>query len=107
VRRGGRWLLHDAVRLEGEVDATLQRASIAGGARAIATLVHVAPDAEAALDGVRAGLDDAVGEAGVSAWNGMLVARILAGEAAALRRAVIAALVVLRKGRPMPRVWLC
>ncbi len=107
VRRGGRWLLHDAVRLEGEVDATLQRASIAGGARAMATLVHVAPQAEAALDGVRAALTDMAGEAGVSAWNGMLVARILAAGAAPLRRAVIAALAVLRAPRPLPRVWLC
>jgi urease accessory protein len=107
VRRGGRWLLHDAVRLEGEVDAALQRAPIGGGARAVATLVHVAPNAEAALDGVRATLTDTVGEAGVSAWNGMLVARILAADAAALRRAVVAALSVLRLPRPLPRVWLC
>ncbi|MGA3398803.1 MAG: urease accessory protein UreD [Acetobacteraceae bacterium] len=107
VRRGGRWLLHDAVRLEGEVDASLRRATIAGGARAMATLVHVAPNAEAALDGVRAALADADVEAGVSAWNGMLVARILAGDAALLRRAVIAALAMLRAPRPLPRVWLC
>jgi urease accessory protein len=37
----------------------------------------------------------------------MLVARILAADAAVLRRAVIAALQVLRGGRPLPRVWLC
>ena len=48
IRRDGRWLLHDAVRLDGEVDAALRRPAIAGGARAMATLVHVAPDAEAA-----------------------------------------------------------
>ena len=107
VRRGGRWLLHDAVRLDGEVDAALQRAPIAGGARAMATLVHVAPDAEAALDGVRAALADTVGEAGASAWNGMLVARILAADGAVSRRAVIAALQVLRAPRPLPRVWMC
>jgi len=107
VRRGGRWLLHDAVRLDGEVDAALQRAPIAGGARAMATLVHVAPHAEAALDGAHAALADTVGEAGVSAWNGMLVARILTSDSAALRRAVIAALAVLRAPRPLPRVWLC
>ena len=107
VRRGGRLLLHDAVRLDGEADAALQRASIAGGARAMATLVHVAPDAEAALQSVRAALADTVAEHGVSAWNGMLVARILAPDAAATRRAVIAALQLLRAPRPLPRVWLC
>lgn len=107
VRRGGRWLLHDAVRLEGEVDAALRRATIGGGARAVATLVHLAPGAEAALDAVRAAMAEAVDEAGASAWNGMLVARILAADAAALRRAVIVALQVLRAPRPLPRVWLC
>ena len=38
VRRGGRLLLHDAIRLDGEVAATLQRPAIAGGARAVATI---------------------------------------------------------------------
>jgi urease accessory protein len=107
VRRAGRWLLHDAVRMEGEVDAALQRATIAGGARASATLVHVAPDAAAPLESVRAAFADMAVEAGASAWNGMLVARILASDAAALRRAVVAALAVLRAPRPLPRVWLC
>jgi len=107
IRRGGQWLLHDSVRLDGEVDATLRRAPIAAAARAVATLVHVAPDAEAGLEGVRTALAAAPGEAGASAWNGMLVARILAPDSAALRRAVVAALSVLRAPRPLPRVWLC
>ncbi|MDR3535040.1 MAG: urease accessory protein UreD, partial [Acetobacteraceae bacterium] len=54
VRRGGALLLHDAIRLDGEVDAALQRGAIGGGAGAVATIVHVAPDAEARLETVRA-----------------------------------------------------
>jgi urease accessory protein len=73
----------------------------------LATLVHVAPDAAASLENVRAALADLAVEAGASAWNGMLVTRILAQDAAALRRAVVAALAVLRAPRPLPRVWLC
>jgi urease accessory protein len=107
VRRDGSWLLHETVRLDGDVDAMLQRPAIAAGARALATLVFVAPEAEAALDGVRAALDGTPVEAGTSAWNGMLVARFLAGDAAALRAAVVAALATLRGSRPLPRVWLC
>ena len=68
VRRGNDLLLHDAIRLEGEVDAVLARPAVAAGARALATVVHVAPDAEARLDRVRE-------VAPASAWNGMLVAR--------------------------------
>src|ERR1700690_1059772 len=106
VRRGGNLLLHDAIRLDGEVDRIMQRTAIAGGARAVATVVHVAPDAEAQVDAVRAA-GDGVADFGVSAWNGMLIARILADDGAAARRAVVAALAVLRDGRPLPRVWLC
>jgi urease accessory protein len=58
----------------------------------------------ARLDAVRAVLPD---EAAASAWNGMLVTRLLAGNAAALRLAATAVLHVLRDGRPLPRVWLC
>jgi urease accessory protein len=106
VRRGEDLLLHDAIRLDGEVDQVLERTPIAGGARAVATLVHVAPDAEAWLDAVRAALADMPGF-GASAWNGMLIARILAPDGASSRRGVVAALSVLRDGRPLPRVWQC
>ena len=46
-------------------------------------------------------------EAGVSAWDGMLLARILAPDGAALRAAVVAGLQAIRGGRMLPRVWLC
>lgn len=104
IRRGGHLLLHDAVRLDGEVAAALQRKAIAAGAGALATLVHVAPGAEAMVGAVRGLLQE---EAGASAWNGMLITRILAASSAALRAVVVAVLGVLRAGRPLPRVWQC
>ncbi len=107
VRRDGHWLLHDAVRMDGSVDAMLRRKAVGDGARAVATLLHVAPAAEALLTPVRDALADSAAEAGVSAWNGMLVARMLAADSALLRGAVVAALSVIRAPRPLPRVWLC
>jgi urease accessory protein len=120
VCRGGTPLLHDAIRLAGDMDATLARPAIAAGARAVATIVLVAPDAEARLEALRAALgmveasvgavtaaEASGGEAGASAWNGMLFARILAPDGAALRRLVMAGLECLRGGRTLPRVWLC
>jgi urease accessory protein len=104
VRRAGRLVLHDAIRLEGEVTAMLARKAIADGAGAIATILHVAPDAEAALDALRAALPT---QAGASAWNGVLLARILAPDGASLRITAVAALQALRGSRPLPRVWLC
>jgi urease accessory protein len=104
VRRGGRLLLHDAIRMDGAVADMLRRPAIGGGARAVATLVHVGPGAEDALDAVRAVLPV---EAGASAWDGMLVVRVLASDGAVLRAAVVAALRALRSARPLPRVWQC
>ncbi len=105
VRRSGVLVLHDAVRLPERVGDALARRAIGGGARAVATIVLVAPDAAARLEGLRAAL--AAHEAGASAWNGILLARIIAPDAAALRRAVAAGLTFLRGGRALPRVWMC
>jgi urease accessory protein len=105
VRRGDQLLLHDAIRLDGEIDASLQRAAIGGGANVVATVVYVAPDAGDKLNAVRTAMGPA--EAGASVWNGMLIARILGTGSASVRRTVIAALDVLRDARPLPRVWLC
>ncbi|MGD0104040.1 MAG: urease accessory protein UreD [Rhodopila sp.] len=105
VRRGDELLLHDAIRLDGEIDAALKRQAVAGGANVVATMVYVAPDAGVKLDAVRAAVG--VAEAGASAWNGMLIARILGSDSASVRGTVIAALAVLRESRPLPRVWLC
>lgn len=114
IRRGGRLIWQDTTRLDGAVAETLARPAVAAGARAMATLVHVAPDAGARLDAVRGSWpghgekrDATAVEMGASAWDGMLIARILAPDAAALRRTVIAALAVLRDGRPLPRLWNC
>jgi urease accessory protein len=105
VRRDGRRVLHDAIRLDGPVSAVLARSAVARGAAAVATLVLADERAEAAVDRLRAALEGH--EAGVSAWDGLLVARILAPGGAALRAAVTAGLNILREGRTLPRVWMC
>lgn len=105
IHRDGVVILHDSTRLIGEVDAKLSRKAMAGGARAVAVLFHVGPDAAEMLEPVRAALAGV--EAGVSAWDGMLVARLLGPSSAAVRGAAMAALHVLRAGRVLPRVWQC
>jgi urease accessory protein len=105
VRRDGALVLHDAVRMDGAVNTILERAATGNGARALATVVYVAPDAERLLEPVRLALGTA--EGGASAWNGMLIARILGPDSACVRRRVIPVLDVLRQSRPLPRVWLC
>ncbi len=53
VRRAGVPLYLDRIRLAGDVQAQLDRPGVAGGARAMASLVYVASDAEAQLAMVR------------------------------------------------------
>jgi urease accessory protein len=105
IRRGGELLLHDAIRLDGDIDAVMQRTATGGGAKALATVIYVGPDADQKLNAVRAAFGSA--ETGASVWNGMMVVRILGPDSAAVRGTVVAALDVLREARPLPRVWLC
>ncbi len=102
VRRDGRLLWHDATRMHGDLAAMLDRPAVAAGGRAMATLLYVAPVAAARLDAVRAVLR---GDSGASAWDGMVVARMVARDAAALRATIVSALESLRAGRPLPRAW--
>ncbi len=103
IRHAGRLVLHDAIRLQGDVAPALARAAVGGGAGAVATIVMVGGDA--GLDRLRAAL--APFDAGVSGWNGLVVARIVAHDGARIRTAILAGLTALRAGRALPRVWNC
>ncbi|HXD45031.1 MAG TPA: urease accessory protein UreD [Pseudolabrys sp.] len=100
VRRGGRLAFAENVRLDGDITAKLARRACANGAIALATVL-IAPADDRMLEAVRA-LDFA-GEAGVSAWNGIAVARLVARDGASLRRDLVALLAGL--GQPVPRLW--
>lgn len=104
VRRGGRLVYADTFRLEGRVAGHLDRPAVAGGHRALATLLYVAPDAEARLEEARDALAGGSPECGASAWSGCLLVRWLAADVAALRRDA-ARFMRLFRGRPLPRVW--
>ena len=106
VRRTGRLIFADRVRLDGTIGAKLDRPAVAGGARSVATMLLAAPDAVARVEPLRTTLQafaEAV-ESGVSVRDGMLVARLLARSPERLRAAMMGALGVLRKA-PLPRTW--
>ncbi len=105
IYQDGRLVLHDAIRIDGPAQSLLNHPASGAGARAVATLLHVGPDAERHLAPMRDRLTPF--HAGVSAWDGMLVARVVAEDGACLRAATMAGLNVLREGRPLPRVWEC
>ena len=104
VRRGGRLALAENVRLDGPVRALLDCPALGQGARAVASFLIIAPQAEARLDEVRALLADVAFPHGASAWNKMLLARLAAPSPEALRAVIVRLLAGLR-GRAAPRVW--
>ena len=105
--RAGRLVFADGLRLDGAIAATLARPAALNGGCAVATVVYAAPDAEARLEAALAALAGRPAEAGASAWNGILVARLAAIDGARLRATLLPLLATLREGRALPRVWLC
>jgi urease accessory protein len=94
IRRSGRLMFADALTLDGGIDKILARPAVAAGAAAIATLVQVAPDAQTRLDALRAAFGNEI-EAGASAFDGILIARLIAPDGFTLRRALLDALTAL------------
>ncbi len=107
IWRGGRLIYADTLALDADVEALMARASIGGGASAMAVLVHASDRASSLIEPVREALEDAKGRAAASTWNGLLAVRLLAPDGETLRHDIGAALAVLRDGRPLPRVWRC
>ena len=102
IRRGGRLIFADTLKLAGEVDPILALRAVAHGASAVATIVQVAPDAEAKVDRVRTISLPEV-EFGVSAFNGLIIVRALARNGFELRRLILAILENLET--PVPRAF--
>ncbi|MFT4014983.1 MAG: urease accessory protein UreD [Paracoccus sp. (in: a-proteobacteria)] len=102
ISRQGRPLFVENLRLTDSVLATDGPATLAG-ARAFATLVLVAPDAADRLDRARAALGQDVTSA-ASAFDGKLVARLMAGDGWPLRQALMRLIRAIRPA-PLPRVW--
>ena len=98
VRRGGRPLLIDPLRLD--TGSFGPSPALLGGAAAIASLWVVAPDAGDRLSTFRTTHEDV--ESAASAWNGRAVLRMRAADPAPLRAALTRTLAALH---PLPRVW--
>lgn len=103
LRRGGRLVFAETVRLDGDIAAKLAAPAIAGGGLAVATALIV-PGDEALLTRLRDAAAHAGSEVGVSCWNGFAMARICAQDAAKLRADMMALL--LHTGAMLPRMWL-
>ena len=105
LARAGRLVFADATRLD-HAGATLDRPASGAGARAVSTLLAASPDIEARLPELREALDTRPSEveAGASAFDGLIVCRLLSASPSRLRETAIAAILAL-SGRKPPRLW--
>jgi urease accessory protein len=104
IRRGGRLVFAENFRLDGAIADRLDEAAITGGRVAAGTVLMV-PGDDAAVAAVRAASEQFRGEVGISAWNGIALARLAAPDGAALRHDLVVMLSALGRG-PLPRNWL-
>ena len=104
IRRRGRIVHAEALRLQGEIAVRLEEGAVANGGRALATVL-ILPGDETMAAAVRALMPRLRCEAAASACNGKLAARLCAADGAALRddlRVILSAV----GGVSLPRLWL-
>ena len=104
LRRGGRLVFAENIRLDGDIGEKLGRAAVAKGGVAIGTALIV-PGDEALVERIRELTNSFGGEVGISCWNGFAMARFCAQDAARLRADMMAVLGVA-SGSALPRLWL-
>ncbi len=104
IRTGGRLIFAETARLDGEIAQRLAQRAVANSSVAMACIIKF-PGNETDAVAVRERQSDFAGEVGISAWNGLAVARLVAPDGATLRRDLVAALSALRAG-PLPRLWM-
>ena len=103
VRRDGSLVHAEALWLDGNIADKLRAPAIANGGIALATVL-VSPGDDTVAAVVRALGERYRGEVGVSAWNGLALVRLCAGDGAVLRHDLVEVLTALR-GATLPRLW--
>ena len=104
LRRAGRLVFAENIRLDGDIGAKLASPAIAKGGAAIGTALIV-PGDEALAERIRELSESFGSEVGISTWNGFAMARFCAQDAARLRADMMAVL-GRASGSALPRLWL-
>jgi urease accessory protein len=104
VRRGGKLVFAETLRLDGDIGAKLGARAAANGGVAIATVL-IAPGDEALVTRLREVAAGFRSEVGISAWNTFALARFCGADAARLRTDVITLLKTIDH-QALPRLWL-
>lgn len=101
LRRDGRLVLAEALKLGGAIEALGARAATLAGHAAFSTFVWQGTEPEAMLRRLRAELS---GTEGASLVEGLIVVRLVAADGYALRKRLMPLLALLAQA-PLPLVW--
>jgi urease accessory protein len=104
VRVGGELVFAETTRLDGDIAQCLSETAVAAKGAAVASVLKL-PGDEASAEVIRAMQRDFMGDVGVSAWNGLALARLVARDGAALRHDLLSVLTIWGAGM-LPRLWL-
>ncbi|WP_291854213.1 urease accessory protein UreD [Bradyrhizobium sp.] len=104
LRRGGKLVFAETIRLDGDIGEKLARPAVAKGGVAIGTALIV-PGDQALVERIREASESFGGEVGISGWNGFAMARFCAQDAARLRADMMTVL-GRASGMALPRLWL-
>ena len=112
IRRGGRLVWADALHLEGEVQRQRGEPFGFGTHIATSTVLYVGADASQQVNLVRGLLDGCGIPCGATVLDGILLVRIMADDASALRTLVMKLIAGIRQAAAalparLPRVWHC
>jgi urease accessory protein len=99
IRKNSQLVFADDIAIDGTLPST---PATLDGAGAMATIALIADDADRYLPKLRAALN---GNGAASAWNGKLVARVLASDGFDLRKTLFPALRLLAAPAGLPKVW--
>lgn len=112
IRRAGRLVWADAMRLDGDITGQRRAPFGFGDAVACSTILYAGPDAGALLEPVRALLEHTGSGSGATLLDDLLIVRLLDSDAQRLRVRVVSIAGLIRHtaagvSRRLPRVWHC
>jgi len=104
VRVDGDLVFAETTRLDGEIVQRLSETAVAAEGAAVASVLKFPGDEDAAAQ-IRALQASFIGDVGVSSWNGLALARLVAPDGAVLRHDLLSVLTAWGAGK-LPRLWL-
>ena len=113
IRFDGSLVHAEEMRLGPDIAETLSKMAVAGGGVAVATVLMIAPEAEARLATARSLLGDSGGvsylparqQSGMVPESGKLLARLVARDSYELRKLLVPLIRLLNPLGGMPKVW--